>query len=183
MSSVLKFGKVAGVALALLGGHAYATTTQGALGATSTGTQDVKLLVPDLVQVSNLNELNLGTYSPLIAPATSDDLCVYRRGASAGDYVLTLTSANQGGGTSFQMVSGANLLPYTVKYEKIDGSAQVTPASGTTISRFSEANNQSISCTTGTLTNTIRVSVTQVDADAAKAGSYMDTLTLLVAPL
>jgi hypothetical protein len=148
--------------------------TQGTLGATSTGNFLITAVLQDLVQVSSLDDLNLGTYPGTGALSGSEGFCVYRNGTGA--YTATLTGS--GAASAFTIASGANTMAYTVTY---NGSAIIT--GGTTAT---QAGNSSVTdCGGANVANnaTIAVNITQAVLQASPTGTYTGTLTILVSPV
>ncbi|MCZ6871353.1 MAG: hypothetical protein O7G84_17795, partial [Gammaproteobacteria bacterium] len=89
-------------------GLAQAATVDGTVGATSTGTTDVSVTIPDRVRVSRLDGIALGTYGGSGDMSGVDDLCVFRNGS--GSYKIQLDSANPGGANEFQMTDGTDFI-------------------------------------------------------------------------
>jgi hypothetical protein len=161
-------------------GLAQAATVDGTVGATSTGTTDVSVTIPDRVRVSRLDGIALGTYGGSGDMSGVDDLCVFRNGS--GSYKIQLDSANPGGANEFQMKNGTNFITYTVKFDDdADASDQLAVTSGTEISGLT-GHSTSASC--GAADNgQLRIDVLEVDLLAAPPAAYLDTVTLLVTPI
>jgi len=129
--------------------------TDGLLDLSSTGTSIVTIIKQNAVQISNVNDIDLGTHYALTAnEVASDDVCVF---SSTGAYEITMTS---NAGLVFEMNDGAGTpLPYLVTWTA-DGAT--TPAiSGAPVGAFTS----------------------NADFNSVPNGTYTDTLTLLVTPL
>ncbi len=151
----------------LIAGSAIAAT-DGSLGVTSTGTSVVTIIKDNAVQITNVDDIDLGTHATLGANAVaSDDVCVF---SSTSAYNLTVTSANG----IFELQNGGDAIPYALTWD----AAAVTESgvmSGLT------GDNTSLNCSGGT-NATFEVTVDSADFNAANPGTYTDTLTLLVQP-
>jgi len=147
--------------------------TDGDLGATSTGTSIINIGKDNAVQITNVDDIDLGTQGNLTATATqSDDVCVF---SSTGGYAITLTSTNG----SFHLKSGATTtdIPYSVDWT---AGTTTTAVYATSITGL-VGNQTAVDCNASTNAS-FAVSVTAADFNAADPGSYTDTLTLLVQP-
>lgn len=182
MKSVVKSILRAGVALCALClvGLAHGATADGTLGATSTGTTDITVTIPDRVQISDLDGIDLGTYSGSLDLSGTEDLCVYRNGT--GSYKVQLDSANPGGANEFRMKNGTDYIPYAVRFDDdSDASDGTLVVSGDEVSGLT---GDSSSTTCGASDNAqLRVDVLEADLQAAPPASYLDTITLLVTPI
>lgn len=162
-----KFTLAAVASVVLASGSAIAAS-DGTLGLTSTGTSVVTIIKENAVQISNVNDLDLGTHSSLAANAVAaDDVCVF---SSTTGYNLTVTSANG----VFELQDGAEAIPYDLSWN----TAPVTE--GGVMSGLT-GDNSSLNCGGGT-NAAFEVTVAAADFNGAEPGSYTDTLTLLVQP-
>lgn len=138
--------------------------------ASSTGSLVVSLNVPNIVRISNLNDIPLGTYAG-VTMTGSDAVCVYRN--ITGLYRITANSGNGAG--AFELEDGAavpSVIPYTVTW---GGTAM---AENTALTGQTGASTTSATCGGGTNT-TFAVSVLATDIEAATAtGLHSDTVTL-----
>lgn len=143
--------------------------SDGSVGATSSGTLGVQVMIPALVRITDLSDIDLGTYSGDQGNLSgSSDACV--RSNSPGNYQLTVTSSNG----AFNLQDGSESLAYSVTW----GGAAVsynTPLSGLT------PDSDSLSSCTPTV-DQLTVEVLGSALHQARPGSYSDTLTLMVAP-
>lgn len=178
---------VAGVALALAGTSMAATSNPAApvVGAAAavtgtTGTVDVTLTIADIVHISGLAELAMGTYAgDSVDETTTDTFCVFRNGT--GNYNLTLTSANATAGGVHQLASGANKIPYTLSYDDAGAPVANILSSVVPVARNGGGVALNPTCSANTADNgTLAVTVAAADMDAAQPGNYLDTITITV---
>lgn len=154
--------------------------TPGTLGATSTGTVDISATVPGRVQISGLSDIVFGTIDPTAAAANAQNVCVWSN-TSGRAYSITASGSGSGGG--FAITDGTNELDYGVEWAGAPGQSSgtaLTPA-GTLTGLSSAAVNPSCSAGAGESASLI-VRMTASELQAAVAGSYTGTLTLVVAP-
>jgi len=163
------------VALGLLSGSVIAAT-QGTLGATSTGDLTITLDIANLVRVSNLNDINLGTFAGGGGGlAGTDTFCVYRNGA--GNYNINMTG--DGTANAFTLANGANTVPYTVDF--VNGATTTAMNTGTGLAGQTGANTVSDTCA-GVDNVSVNISVSNADLSSSPAGTYSGVLTMVVAP-
>ena len=147
--------------------------TDGTLGATSSGSSVVTIIKDNAVQISDVNDLDLGTHATLAADATaSDGVCVF---TSTSAYRVTASNVS---GT-FALVDGANSIAYSLTWA-VGAGAPVTMVNGTAITSLS-GDNTSLTCG-GATNSTFEATVTSAAFNAAAPGTYTDTVTLLVEP-
>jgi len=163
------------VALGLISGSALAAN-QGTLGATSTGDLTITLDIASLVRVSNLNDINLGTFAGGGGGlAGTDTFCVYRNGT--GNYTINMTG--DGAASAFTLANGANTVPYSVDF--VNGATTTAMSTGTALAGQTGANTVSDTC--GGVDNvSVNISVSNGALSAAPAGTYSGVLTMVVAP-
>lgn len=171
--------KILAVAMAAAGvafsGMSMAATTQGSVGATSTGTVDITMTVPKLIRITNLATITITpTYTATgFDPASgSSDACVRQNGAGA-KYGIVATSANG----SFALKSGAlATVPYSLKW----GGAGLTYNTNLAAQTPESTSLGSCTATAGKLA----VDITAADMNAAEGSAtpYTDTVTLVVTP-
>lgn len=155
-------------------------TNDGALNtASSGGDLDINVTIQDQIQISNLNDIDLGTYSGSGALTGSDSVCVYRNGA--GNYSMTIDGGSSGGAVDAAAAGAFTLqnatadeITYTVSYDSAAMTAN-TAATGLT-----GAHTTSPNCSSGT-NKTVEVAITEAELQAAKPGAYVGTLWLTVA--
>jgi hypothetical protein len=164
---------VGGVAVGL--SSAALAATQGSVGFNSTGTVDITLAVNDEVRISNLADINLGTFAGLDASGTTA-ACVYRNGT--GNY--RLVAIGDGAAGAFTLTDGSGTVPYSVDYD--DGSGVQAATTGVALSGLTGADPASDTCAGTGNNGSLTVTVAAVDAAGMPAATYAGTLTLLVAP-
>ncbi len=174
--SKIAVGLVAALSVSALNGAAFAAT-QGSLGSTSTGTSSLDATVTDLVQITDVNDITLSAASasdPLVGSDSS--VCVYSN-ASGNLYEITASSANGSG--SFLLNDGSNTMAYTVNWT--DSAATTVALSEGAQSSSNFAGSASTSCA-DTKVSSVALSVPAATWTTSPAGTYNDTLTLVVAP-
>jgi len=166
--------------LSIMATAASAQTTDGSLGATSTGKIDLDLEVTDSVQISSLNSIDLRSYGGGDTGGinSGDTFCVYVNGGDG--YTITPTSSNG----EFALVGTAlgDKIEYSVKL--LGGVAGVTSERATTY------NNSTSTFTGSRLRNcggtdnaSVDISIQEQEIRDASTDTYADTLILLVNPV
>lgn len=148
--------------------------SDGALDGTSTGTSDIILEKDDMVQITGLADIDLGSESRLTADASaSDDVCVF---STSGSYSVTVSSAN--GSFILQDINTASDIAYEINWT-VDNTPQALTYN--TASTAIAGNNNDPTCG-GTPNASFEVVVPSAGFNAASPGTYIDTLTLLLSP-
>lgn len=159
------------------------SATQGTNATTSTGTLDVDLIIPDLVRITDLDNINLGTYSGSGTETGDDDICVFRNGA--GNYTVTVTT-DKG---AFRISRGSG----GVAAEDIDFSAYWNDATSTT-GRSALTYNTALTTQTGaytadtdcsgggSLNANFSVDIAESDMQTKNPNTYSATVTIVIAP-
>lgn len=154
--------------------------TQGAIGPTSTGTVSISATVPGRVQISGLSDIAFGTVDPAIAASSAQDVCVWSNTAGRG---YTITATGSGASNAFTLTDGSTTLGYAVQWAGSSGQSSGTAlTTGSALGGLtSTATNPT--CSAGpAATATLVVNVSAAALQAANAGTYNGTLTLIVAP-
>lgn len=162
-------------------GAAWAAT-DGTVGATSSGTVDVLLVIPSLIQVVVEGDVDLGTFDPTAAADETGAIgaCVRTNGATT--YDITATSANDNAGVFRMSDGGTNFIEYTFNWDGVTlTSGTLNDNGGTGFARDNVG--PGFSTCTAAGNNKIDVVVPEANMLGAEAGSYQDTVTLLVAPI
>lgn len=136
----------------------------------------VDLTLVDVVQVSEIDNIDLGTYSGADLQG-SDQLCVFRR--SGGSYAVSITGSGAGG--SFVISNGTTDIPIDLTWDDGTGPAAVLP--GGLLPGRSNSRTGSPSCNNGASNNAelaARVDQADILADGVTAGGYSGTLTLTI---
>ncbi len=161
------------IASALMVSGSAMAASDGSLGNNSIGESIVTIVKDNAVQISNVNDLDLGAHAALAADAVEfDEVCVF---SSTSNYNVTIDSANGG----FRLMDGTEEIPYALTWAANGGTA-ATVTDGAAITGLA-GDNTSLDCSAGT-NATFEVTVASADFNAAVPGSYSDTLTLTVAP-
>ena len=166
--------KVVLLSLGMSFGTAYAAN-QGTLGATSTGDLNINATVPDLILISALSDINLGTFTGTADLTGAATPCVYRNGA--GTYQITISG--DGAASAFTLTDGSNTVPYSVTYN--DGGGATAVATTVVLTTQNNADTTSTTCGGGS-NATVDVTVATADLAAMPASAYAGTMTLVVAP-
>ncbi len=133
--------------------------------------------LPELVQVTRLDNLNLGTWSGSGDIQLIERFCVFRNG-TGGFSILTNGSHDSGGRFHLQ---DATTVPYTLEYTQGSGFFEATPGVGLPSATTGFAGNSTRDC--GGADNTaIRVTIDAADLEGLPTGSFSDTLTLYLEP-
>ncbi|TVS17015.1 MAG: hypothetical protein EA417_08455 [Gammaproteobacteria bacterium] len=137
----------------------------------------IRVNVPDLVRISNLNDIALGFFPGSAEMSGSDTLCVYRNDP-AGAY--TVEASGQGSGNAFVVAQNGAELPFLVDFS--DGNGWRPLAAGGAPLAAGNASSASMDC--GGATNaSVRVRIQEDTLANAEPGSYAGRLTLTVAPI
>jgi hypothetical protein len=157
--------------------------TDGTLGATSTGTSLVSLSISQLYRISGMTDFAFGAYSGTGALTANHDVCVYTNDATrAYHVVVTDNSGMSATNFSVQNAGATADIAYAVKWNSgtgITGNAAVTY---NTALAGTNANILSSDCTTGGNSANLEVDFAAAALQAAPAGSYSATLSVLVEP-
>ncbi len=164
-------------ALIAITGSTFAAT-QGTLGLTSTGTVDISVGVGDQIQITALADIT-GPYVPGTDFTGSSPACVYRNGGT-GDFDVRMTSAN-GSGTNFQLNDAGTFVVYDVTFNDSVSGAIDMDNNVLNNTDFTNANTTSPTCG-GVPQSTIAITVPDANLGVVAAGTYADTLTIVVAP-
>lgn len=163
---------VAGVALS---GVSMAATN-GTVGATSTGTVVINATIPKLIRITGLADVTMVLPAPVdddlgyTAAATGASTACVRQNGTGAKYGILATSANSG----FNLKSGTLTVPYTVKW---GGSAL---AYSSNLAGQTPDSTSLGSCVA--VANKLQVEISASALNDALAGTYTDTVTLVVTP-
>ncbi len=161
-----------------------AATVNGPLGATSTATTDVTVVIGDYLKISDLDEIAFGAYSGSGHLDGNDDICLYYSGS--GDYRVTITDdSNDLTPNSFQVENTSNTEEVNMDVywnDKTGVSSRKLLTYGIALTKQSGANNLSNTCSVGGLTANLSVNLRQGDLKAVSGGYYSSELMILVEP-
>lgn len=168
-----------------LGGALVAATvgaqaaTQGTTGTSSTGTVNINLQIDGAVKISNLADLDLGTFTGTGPLTASDAACVYSN--SSTGYSVTATSST--GSFVLQDAGATNSIPFALTYDDGGAGGPATLSHGVTSGTMANASTIDDDCASSADNATVAVSVTALDASQVPQGAYSSVVTLVVAPL
>lgn len=173
----------AAAVLLLLGtAGAAEASTQGSLGATSTGSVTINASVPARVRISGLADVDLTNVDPSTDASVAQDICVYSNTVTRG-YQVTATGS--GTANAFTLANGAlPEVPYSVEWAASPGqtSGSVLATGSALTGQTSAATNSN--CASGPASSaSLIVKVGSTDLQAMPAATtFTGTLTLVVAP-
>ncbi len=141
------------------------------------GPVDVSLTIPDVVQITGLNDIPLALSGLLYQGG--DDFCVYRNGAG-GTYSVTATSANSAGPGLFTLVSGAGSVNYDVYFDDAPGATSASTAltEGANNGGYVGTNIYNSVCSAVNAS----IYIESATSNFLLGGSYSDTLTMTIMP-
>jgi hypothetical protein len=150
--------------------------------AANPSTPSVSVVIPALVQISGLSDIALAptSFGSLVTGATT--ACIYTNVINPlGSYYVTASSTNASAGV-FRVANGANFISYNAFWNPASLPTQTIPlTSGIKTTQQSGGNSTSLTCS-GTPNANFNISFTNAQIAGASAGTYMDTVTLIVSP-
>lgn len=127
-----------------------------------------------LVQISNMNDFSFGTWSGSGQLQSTDNICIHDTQVNPR---YGITASGSGAGSAFTIQSGANTIAYTAEWQgSVTAITTLIPA---VKSQFQDANRVSATCGGGTNAS-LRITISQANLEAANAGTYTGTLTILL---
>lgn len=134
----------------------------------------LSISIGSYISLSQLTDINLGTFDGVNSLTGSDAVCVYRN--VSGGYGVR--ASGQGAGGAFVLINGASQVSYSVSWNDGSGAAALLP--GVLLSGRGNVNNTSLDCNAGAANNaTLGVTVSAADMGAASsAGLHSGVLTL-----
>ncbi|MGJ3256753.1 MAG: hypothetical protein ACFE0K_10570 [Alcanivorax sp.] len=153
------------------------TATNSGRGKSSANfTVSVDITIPNSIQVTQIDDIALGTFDGSNNISRSDTLCVYQ--ASGGQYAVTLTGSGNGG--AFELISAGSSVPYAVSWN--DGNGAQTATAGIPMAGMGNSRSGDPQCNGGASNNaTVTVDVLANDIGAATAsGTHSGVLTIMV---
>lgn len=138
-----------------------------------------ELVVPDSIRVTQLNDVNLGTFDGVTDVSMTESLCVFRR--SGGTYAVVLTGSGAGG--AFHLTNGPSAIPYTVTWN--DGGGAVTATAGAAIPGRTNSYTLDEYCAGGAANNAalgVQVLANDILSLASTTGIHTGVLTITVQP-
>lgn len=171
LSSKLAFVFLCGISSAAF------AASDGSKGADSTGSAEVSTNVPGKIQITNLSDIDLGTWNTGNQSGSASGICVW---STLRQYSLTATGSLAG--NAFGVTNGEateTTIPFSVEWT--NGSDAAIPiVAGQKVSNLS-AVSKSANCNgANDETSTLAVSILEADLEAAIADNYTGTVTLFV---
>ncbi len=159
-----------------------AASTQGSVGATSTGSVAITVSVPNRVQITGLTDIDFSNHDPLTQATASQSNCVWSNTATKG-YTITATGSGTAG--AFTLASAA-LTPvnYTVLWNQTAAQTTGTALTAATASTGFVSTATRPGCTQAPSTSsslTVQIAPGEMQ-NMASLTNYTGTLTLLVNP-
>ncbi len=172
---------VVATTLALAGSPALAST-QGTLGATSTGSVTISVTVPNRTQISGLTDVTFTNADPTTTAISAQSDCVWSNTLTKG---YSIKATGSGTSSAFTLASGAlTPVPYSVQWNPSSGQTSGTALAAGTASAGLVSTATTPTCSSGpTSTSSLVVSIAPADLQTMVAATtYTGTLTLLVTP-
>lgn len=158
------------------------SATDGTLGPTSTGSTTISITIPTLVRITDVQDLNLGTFTGSGDLSADDSVCVYTN-LSAATYKIT--AVGNGISSAFTLKNAADVtIPYLVYWnDQPNTSGEVELDSGVASGTQDGANTSSQTCVGPGNNANFRVRILEASLLAAPPEVYTGTLSLLVEPI
>jgi hypothetical protein len=178
-------GRFGGTAAALVACAMIATpasaSTNGTLGATSTGTVSITASVANRAQITGLSDVSFSNVDPSTAASNAQSNCVWSNTATKG-YSITATGSGTSG--AFTLANGSLTVPYTVQWSATANQSSGTAlTAGTALSGLTTTAVNPTCSSSPTTTSSLIVSISSTNLQSMVAAtSYTGTLTLLVTP-
>lgn len=156
--------------------------TQGAIGATSTGSVNINATINGLVQISDLNDLTFTGLNAGGSAQVTDNVCVWSNTLSRS---YTIRATGNGTTSAFTLASGTNApIPYSVAWANTPNATSGTALTTNVTSAAFTSTALLPSCAAGANpTATLFVSIAAADqANMVASAAYAGVLTLLVTP-
>jgi hypothetical protein len=171
------------IAALLIGSSGVAqASTQGSIGATSTGSVTINASVPPRVRISKLTDVNFTNTDPSVDAVNAQNVCVWSNTATKG---YRVTATGSGASSAFTLASGAlPVVPYSVEWAASTGQTSgMALATNTPLTGQASTATRS-DCSAGPAESAsliVRIGAAALQAMPAST-AYSGTLTLLVAP-
>lgn len=144
---------------------------------TDTAQVTLTVTIPDSIQVTQLDDIYLGSFDAVSDLSGSDSLCVFRRGG--GPYGVRITGSGPGG--AFTLEHNTSSIPFSVTWNDGGGAQPVDP--GVLISGLSNAYSGDPQCAGGGANNAtvgVQVLASDIAASATETGPHVGVLTITV---
>ncbi len=156
-------------------------STQGSLGATSTGSVTITASVANRAQITGLSDVAFTNVDPASAATAAQSNCVWSNTATKG-YSITATGSGTAG--AFTLANGSLSVPYTVQWNAGGGQTSGTALTASTALAGMTSTAANPTCSTGAATTSsliIGIAASNLQG-MTSATSYTGSLTLLVTP-
>lgn len=140
-------------------------------------TVTLNITLPDSIQITQVDNINLGTFDGINDVTGTDDLCVFRKGG--GLYGVTITGSGAGG--AFMLTTGASMIPFSVTWNDGTGAQAVSPA--VLISGLTNTYTVDPYCSGGAASNAtlgVQVLANDILNAATAVGTHTGILTITV---
>jgi hypothetical protein len=157
------------------------SATDGTLGATSSGSVEISLTIPTLVRITDVQNLDLGTFTGSGDLSANDSVCIYTN-LEAGTYKITASGDGTGG--AFEVKNGSNVtLPYLVFWnDQPSPSGGIALDSGTASATQGGADTNSQTCSVLGNNANFMVRIVEAVLQGAVPDVYTGTLSLVIEP-
>lgn len=170
---------------ALLGAGAGAppalAATQGALGATSSGTVAISASVPLRARLSGLTDIGLLNANAANNANHAQNLCAW---SNTPTKAYRVTASGSGAGNAFTLSAGALSIPYTVRWNGMPGRTSGTSLNAGVQSGGFVSGATHQQCTSGPAASaSLIITISAANLQTMRASTtYTGTLTLLMVP-
>lgn len=173
-----------GVTLLLLSVTQAFAASDGTVGATSTGTADLTLTIPEYVVVSGMADFTFGSWNGTAALDLSDNIIISGNDDQASP-TYKVNIVGDGAAGAFTMARSTPAAPSATIAYTVAFNDQTGTGGGTAVTSGTDVTGQSgINTTLSSVTNNanIRVQISLGALQAAPYGDYDGTLTIVVTP-
>jgi hypothetical protein len=158
------------------------TTTQGLIGATSTGTVAISANALARAQITGLTDINFPSLDPATSTAASasQNDCVWSN-TSNKNYTITATGSGTSG--AFTLAASTKTVTYSVQWAASASASSGTPLANGVASGALVSTAALPACFGGSANSTLIVSIAQADVQTMTAATpYTGALTLVITP-
>jgi hypothetical protein len=156
-------------------------STNGTLGATSTGSVTITASVANRAQITGLSDVAFTNVDPSVNATQSQSNCVWSNTATKG-YSITATGSGTSG--AFTLANGALSVPYTVQWSGSSGQTSGTAlTAGSALAGLTSTAVNPTCSTSPSTTSSLVISIASNNLqNMAASTTYTGSLTLLVTP-
>ena len=134
--------------------------------------------LPELIQLTQMKDFDFDEWGGAGDLETTQNFCVFRNGS--GGFSLQATGEHNSGGR-FHLSNNTETIPYDVSFRGSGSWYSSTPGVSLSSAATNFKGNSTRDCGGGT-SHSMRVTVDENELKGAVAGTYTDTITLLVQP-